>query len=127
MQPHHLPLLMLIPRIYLSNHHFLRCFLLPFYGVVQSRALILLTVLLLLTMRLFIGEETYLCSPLEKLVRNLCRNWRACFVSYGEKFALECIALKVAMLCCTLLLQKPHPNASSRDFINCLQCQLPLR
>ena len=48
------------------------------------------------------------------------------FHSYGEKSALGCIALKAAMLCCTLLLQKPHPNASSRDFINCLQCWLPL-
>ena len=50
----------------------------------------------------------------------------AVFCSYGEGSALECIALKAAMLLCTLLLQRPHTNASSKDFISCLQRRLPL-
>ena len=48
------------------------------------------------------------------------------FRSYGEGSALECIALKAAMLCCTLLLQRPYSNASSKDFISSLQRRLTL-
>ena len=50
------------------------------------------------------------------------------FRSYGEKTALECISLKAAILCCTLylLLRRPHPTASSKDIISCLQRWLPL-
>ena len=64
----------------------------------------------------------YWWSLLELNVQELSR----LFCSYGENTALECIALKAAMLCWTLLLQKPHPTASSKDFINCLQHRLSL-
>jgi len=64
--------------------------------------------------------------PFGKVGKEFVEELAHLFRSYGERSALECIALKAAMLCCALLLQKPHPNASSRDFINCLQRQLHL-
>ena len=45
---------------------------------------------------------------------------------FRERYALECIALKAAMLYHTLLLQKPNVSVSSKDIINCLQCQFLL-
>ena len=64
--------------------------------------------------------------PFGKVGKEFVQELARLFRSYGEKSALECIALKAAMLCCTLLLQKPHPTASSKDFINCLQRRLSL-
>ena len=64
--------------------------------------------------------------PLGKVGKGFVQELACLFRSYGEKSALECIALKAAMLCCTLLFQKPHPNAFSRDFISFLQRRLPL-
>ena len=48
----------------------------------------------------------------------------ALFRSYGEGSALECIALKAAMLLYTLLLQRPYINASS--ILRVLQARLVL-
>ena len=64
--------------------------------------------------------------PFGKVGKEFVLELSCLFRSYGEKTSLECIALKTAMLFCTLLLQKPHRTASSRDFINCLQCRLLL-
>ena len=59
--------------------------------------------------------------PYGKAGHEFVQELAALFHSYGEASALECIALKAAMLLCTLLLQRPHTNASSKDFISCLQ------
>ena len=58
----------------------------------------------------------------KEFVQELTRLFHCC----GEKSALECIALKATMLFYTLLLQKPHVSASSKDIVNCLQHWLPL-
>ena len=64
--------------------------------------------------------------PFGKAGREFVQELTHLFRCYGERSALECIALKAAMLFCTLLLQKPHVSASSKDIINCLQRRLPL-
>ena len=48
------------------------------------------------------------------------------FTAYGEGGALECIAIKAAMVMCSLLLQKPHRSAKTRDFIASLERRLDL-
>ena len=48
------------------------------------------------------------------------------FLSYDEVGALECMAIKAAMLMCALLLQKPHSQLSSHDLSKCLQRRLSL-
>ena len=64
--------------------------------------------------------------PFGKAGREFVQGLTRLFCCYRERSALECIALKVAMLFCTLLLQKPHVSASSKDIVNCLQLRLPL-
>ena len=64
--------------------------------------------------------------PFGKAGKEFVQELTCLFHCYGEKSALECIALKVAMLFCTLLLQKSRVSASSKDIINCLQRRLPL-
>ena len=48
------------------------------------------------------------------------------FTAYGEGGTLECIAIKAAMVMCSLLLQKPHQSAKTQDFIASLECRLVL-
>ena len=48
------------------------------------------------------------------------------FTAYGEGGALECIALKAAMVLCSLLLQMPFRAAKTRDLITCLEHRLDL-
>jgi len=46
--------------------------------------------------------------------------------AYGEGSALECIAIKAAMIQCTLLLQRSYRSVSTSDFFSCLRCCLDL-
>jgi len=47
-------------------------------------------------------------------------------MAYGEGSALECIAIKAAMIQCTLLLQRFYRSASTSDFVSCLRRRLDL-
>ena len=48
------------------------------------------------------------------------------YESFGSASAMECIALKAAMVLPALLLQKPHMRSKSRDHVKCLKCRLHL-
>ena len=48
------------------------------------------------------------------------------YESFGSASAMECIALKAAMVLPALLLQKPHIRSKSRENINCLERHLHL-
>ena len=48
------------------------------------------------------------------------------YESYGSASAMECIALKAAMVLPPLLLQKPHRQSKSREHIKCLERRLQL-
>jgi len=48
------------------------------------------------------------------------------FQNYGTAPAMECIALKAAMVIPSLLLQRPHQNSKSHDHVICLEHRLPL-
>ena len=45
------------------------------------------------------------------------------FTAYGEDGALECIALKAAMVLCSLLLQRPFRAAKIQVLIACLDAR----
>jgi len=58
---------------------------------------------------------TYFVTELSKLFQN-----------YGTASAMECIALKAAMVMPPLLLQRPHQNFKSHDHVICLERRLSM-
>ena len=55
--------------------------------------------------------------PFGKVGKAFVQELARLFTAYGEGGALECIAIKAAMVMCSLLLQRPHRSAKARDFI----------
>ena len=48
------------------------------------------------------------------------------FQAFGERSALEPIALKAAMVLPALVLQRPHASSRAKDHVQCLERRLPL-
>ena len=51
--------------------------------------------------------------PFGKVGKAFVKELSKLFTAYGEGGAMECVALKAAMVMCALLLQKPHRSAKS--------------
>ena len=64
--------------------------------------------------------------PFEKVGKAFVLELARLFTAYGEGGVMECIAIKVALVMCSLLLQRPHRSAKTRDFIACLERHLDL-
>jgi len=64
--------------------------------------------------------------PWGKVGKDFVQELARLISAYGEGSALESIAIKAAMILCTLLLQRPYKLASTADFVSCLkQEQIP--
>ena len=46
--------------------------------------------------------------------------------AYRDGGAFDCVAIKVAMVMCSLLLQKPYRSVTSADLVKCLQHRMTL-
>ena len=55
-------------------------------------------------------------APFGRVGKAFVQELARLFSAYVEGGALECIAIKAAMVMCSLLLQRPHRSAGSRDF-----------
>ena len=51
--------------------------------------------------------------PFGKVGKVFVKELAKMFTAYGEDGAMECVALRAAMVMCSLLLQKPHRSAKS--------------
>ena len=65
-------------------------------------------------------------APFGKVGKAFVQELARLFTAYGEGGALECVAIKAAMVMCSLLLQRPYWSARTRDFVACLECRLDL-
>ena len=64
--------------------------------------------------------------PFGKVGKAFVQELARLFTADGEGGALECIAIKAVIIMCSLLLQRPHRSAKTRDFIASLKCRLDL-
>jgi len=64
--------------------------------------------------------------PFGKVGTNFVTELSKLFQNYGTASAMECIALKAAMVIPPLLLQRPHQNPKSHDHVICLERRLSL-
>ena len=78
----------------------------------------------LLTLKWFIGEETYSQCPLVKPVGSLWVNYLSYNHAFASASALESIALKAATVFPILLLQKPRRASKAKEHAACLERRL---
>ena len=71
-------------------------------------------------------HRNLLLVPFGKVGKAFVKELTKLFTAYGEGGAMECVAMKAAMVMCSLVLQKPQCSAKSRDLIICLECRLDL-
>ena len=65
-------------------------------------------------------RRNLLLVPFGKVGRAFVQELARLFTAYGEGGAMEYIAIKAAMVMCSLLLQRPHRSAKTRDFVTSL-------
>ena len=64
--------------------------------------------------------------PYGKVGREFVQELAWMISAYGDGGAFDCVAIKAAMVMCSLFLQRPHCSVTSADLVKCLQRRMTL-